>query len=261
MIRLSLTLLTILFAPLLAHAQFEGELQTKITTRDGSGVSKLYLSKLGARNEIDIRSPKLQQTSSRPYHLTTLHTFADPDLVYHVNDERKTYSVINLKKVREQTKRFDDETYTVKRIGSDTIAGYVCEKALLTTQNQTETEMCIAKNIAGMNAWVAMMEQAAQVKSGMFKALKDAGLEGFPVKMVMRHKGGESPILTTEVIRAEAKSLPSALFEVPSSYQKEDVVSSFATPEMTEKMQDFMHKMTPEQKKMYEQMRNRMLGR
>ena len=261
MVRFSLILLIMLYAPPFARAQFEGEIHTKITTRDGSGLSKTYLSKLGARNELDIQSPKLQRISSRPYRLTTIHRFADPDLVYHVNDERKIYSVINLKKVHAQTKRFDDETYTVKRIGSDTIAGYACEKVLLTAQNHTETEMCIAKNIADMDAWVAMMEQTTQVKSGMFKALKDAGLEGFPVRMVMRRKGEDSPILTTEVVQAEPKSLPASLFEVPNSYQKEDVISSFATPEMAEKMKDFMHKMSPEQKKMYEEMKNRMLGR
>ena len=261
MIRFSLIFFTLFLTPFLAYAQFEGEIHSKITTRDGNGVSKLSLSKLGARHEIDIRSPKLQQISSRPYHLTTIHKFADPDRVYYVNDERKIYSVINLKKVRDHTQRVDDEVYTVKRIGSDTIAGYTCERVLLTTQNQTETGTCIAKNIAGVDLWITLMEQTVQMKSGMFKALKDAGVEGFPVKMVMRRNGGESPFLTTEMIRAETKSLPAALFDVPPSYQKEDVISSFVTPEMTEKMQGFIRKITPERKKMYEELRNRLLSR
>jgi len=258
----SLILTAMLLIPHIAAAQFEGEISTKITTRhSGGGSGKLYLSKLGTRNEIDFNSPKLQGVSTGPYRIVTIQKFAEPDLVYHLNEERKTYSILDLKKIGNQTKGFNDETYTVKRLGVDTVAGYACEKALLSSQHGTETEMCIAKSIRGMEAWVTMMERTAQVKSGMFKALKDAGLEGLPVKMIMRRKGEDSPIMTMEVVQAEQKPLSVTLFEVPSSYQKEDIISSFATPEMAEKLNGFMNKMTPEQRKIYEGMKNRMMGR
>lgn len=261
MIRYLFILVGLLLAPGVAVAQFEGEIHTRITAKDGGGFAKVYLSKVGTRSEIDIHSPKRHQVSARPYHVTTLQRFSQPDLVYNVNDERQVYSVIDLKKMPSQTKRVEGDTYTITRLGSDTIAGYACEKARVTSQDQTETDLCVAKDIAGMDAWVAMMEQTMQVKSGMFKALKDAKLEGFPVKMVMRRKGKDSPIVTTEVVRVEAKSLAPSLFEVPSTYKKEDVISSFATPEMAEKMQSFVDKMTPAQRKLYEDMKNRMIGR
>ncbi len=39
-----------------AFAQFEGELSMKLTMRDGSGTGKAYVSKAGARSEIDIQT-------------------------------------------------------------------------------------------------------------------------------------------------------------------------------------------------------------
>jgi|SRR5581483_199028 len=261
MLRHALVLMVLLVIPGVATAQFEGEVHTKITTKDGGGFAKTYLSKVGTRSEIDIHSPKLRQVSAHPYHVTTLQKFSEPDLVYNVNDERKVYSVIDLKKINGKTTRFDDDTYTITRLGPDTIAGVVCEKARLISQNQTEIDLCVAKNIAGMEAWAVLMERAAQVKSGMFKALKEAKLEGFPVKMVIRRQKQDSPLVTTEVVRIEAKSLPASLFAVPSTYTKEDVLSSFATPQIAEGMQNFVNKMTPAQRKLYEDMKNRMRGR
>jgi Domain of unknown function (DUF4412) len=238
-------------------AQFEGEIHTKVITKEGRGFALMYLSKLGARNEIDIHSPKLQPVSAQPYRMTTLQKFSEPNLIYTINDGRKVYSVVDLKK----TKSFADDTYTVTRLGSDTIAGYTCEKVRLTSQNQTETDLCVAKNIVGMDIWIALMERTAQIKSGMFTALKRAEVEGLPIKMVVHRKGENSPIMTTEVVRVEEKSLAASLFEVPSTYKKEDAISLLATPEMAEKMQNFVDKMTPVQRKRYEDMKDRMLGK
>ena len=254
-------LMVLLLAPGVVMAQFEGEIHTKVIIKDGRGFAIMYLSKLGARNEIDIHSPKLQPVSAQPYRMTTLQKFSEPNLIYTVNDERKVYSVVDLKKTNGQTKSFADDTYTVTRLGSDTIAGYTCEKVRLTSQNQTETDLCVAKNIAGMDVWIAMMERTAQIKGGMFKAFKRAGVEGLPIKMVVHRKGENSPTMTTEVVRVEAKSLAASLFEVPSTYKKEDVISLLATPEMAEKMQNFVDKMTPVQRKRYEDMKDRMLGK
>ena len=79
-------------------------------------------------------------------------------------------------------------------------------------------------------------------------------VEGLPIKMVVHRKGENLPIMTTAVVRVEAKSLAASLFEVPSTYKKENVISLLATPEMAEKMQNFVDKTTPAQRKLYENM-------
>lgn len=248
----SLIVALLLLMPVSAVAQFEGVIEMKITTKDGGGTGKTYLSKTGSRSEMAIQSPKLQQISSGPFRMTTIQKFAEPDLVYHVNDERKTYSIINLKEAREQAGKLSEDTYTVKRIGSDTVAGYACEKARLTSQSGRETEMCVTKDISGLNAWMAMMERTAMVKSGMFKALKEAGLEGLPVRMILRSKEG-APVTTVEMVHVERQSLSPTLFEIPSDYKEEAAGMSFVTPEMQQKMKDVMEKIKPEQRKMIEQ--------
>ncbi|MGE0825363.1 MAG: DUF4412 domain-containing protein [Candidatus Binatia bacterium] len=256
--RLSFALALVLAFSLSAHAQFEGEIHTKITTPDGTGTGTLYLSKVGVRNEMDIKSPRLKEISSGTFAMITLHKIAEPDVVYHVNPTRKTYSVINLKKIRTRTKGLDKEDYTIKRLGSDTVAGYACEHVLITSRRNEETEMCIAQGIAGASEWLATMEQSSPVKDRMMTALKEAGITGFPVKVVTREKGQQSPEMTMEVVQVNEKALPASLFTVPGDYKQENVISSFMTPEMEKKMQDAMKKLTPDQRKMYEQMMEQM---
>lgn len=239
--------------PVSAFAQFEGIVEMKMAAKDGSGTGKTYVSKVGSRSEIALQSPKLQQLTSGPFRMVTIQKFSEPDLVYHLNDERKTYSIINLKDAREQAGKLSEETYTVKRIGADTVAGYTCEKALLTSGDGRETEVCVTKDISGMSAWMAMMERTAMAKGGMLKALKEAQLEGLPVRMITRGKEG-APVVTVEVVRAERQSLSPALFEVPSDYKKEAAGMSFVTPEMQQKMKEAMEKIKPEHRKMLEQL-------
>jgi len=246
-------LLLLVLMPASALAQFEGIIEMKMTTKDGSGTGKTYVAKVGSRSEIAFQSPKLQPLTSGPFRMITIQKFNEPDLVYHLNDERKTYSIINLKQAHEQAGKLSEETYTVKRIGSDTIVGYTCEKALLTSQGGRETEICVSKDISGMSAWLAMMERAAMAKGGRFKALKEAELEGLPVRMITHGKEG-TPVVTIEVVRAERQSLSPALFEVPSDYKKEAAGMSFLTSEMQQKVREAMEKIRPEQRKMLEQL-------
>ena len=67
-----------------ALAQFEGELTMKITTPGGSGTGRAFVSKAGARSELDI------QTAQMPFKMTTLVKTANPDVMYMINDAQKT---------------------------------------------------------------------------------------------------------------------------------------------------------------------------
>ena len=259
--RYVLTLMVWLCASSVASAQFEGEIYSRITTKDGNGFAKVWVSKMGTRSEIDIHSPTLQRLSARPYRLVTLQKISEPDLVYHLNDERKVYAVINLKKVQDFTNRVDDDTYTLQRLGKARIADYECEKVRLTSQNHTETDLCIAQHLTGMTAWVTMLERTANVKSGMLRTLQESGLDGFPIQMVVRRQGKESPLITTEVVRVDPKTLASSLFTVPDTYKRESAISSLATSEMVDQMKSLMQKMPPEQQRLFQDMKNKMMGK
>ena len=88
-----------------------------------------------------------------------------------------------------------------------------------------------------------LMRRGAQDEGSMMKALKDARAEGFFVKMVTREKGKTEPLTTMELTKAEKKSLPASMFEVPTGYAKQEGMMGAA-----------MENLTPEQKKQMEEM-------
>ena len=63
-------------------------------------------------------------------------------------------------------------------------------------------------------------------------ALKEQGIEGFPVRWSMRAEGlPASRPRRMELTRVEKKSLPASLFEVPAGYKQTDFAVGGLTPE------------------------------
>ncbi|HTS01959.1 MAG TPA: DUF4412 domain-containing protein [Thermoanaerobaculia bacterium] len=243
-----------------ALAQFEGELTMKITTPGGSGTGRAFVSKAGARSELDI------QTAQMPFKMTTLVKTANPDVMYMINDAQKTYAEMDLKRMREQAAKMRGgraaDTWVVKKLGRETVNGYSCEHVLVTRSNdaKTEQEWWTSKDVAGLtyDSMRGLFRQRNQADEGLMKALRDAGADGFVVRMVTREKGKPAPIATMELTKAERKSLPASLFEIPSGYTKQEgmlgTAGVMASPEAQEQMRKAMENMTPEQRKQIEDM-------
>ena len=243
-----------------AFAQFEGEITMKMTMREGSGTGKNYISKAGVRSELDI------QTARMPMKMTTLVKASTPGLVYLINDVQKSYTEIDTKKTREQlekTRGKSQDSWTVKKLGRETVNGYACEHVLITRGDDAKSEMewWTSKDIAGLSyeAMRGLMRRGAD-EEGIMKALRDAGAEGFAVKMVTREKGSPNPVMTMELTKIEKKSVPAALFEIPTGYRKAEGMMGamgVASPEAQEQMRKAMENMTPEQRKQMEEMMQR----
>jgi hypothetical protein len=254
---LRLSALALLLASAPALAQFEGVVDMKMTMREGSGTGKAFISKAASRSEIDIRAPKMEG-AGRPagFKMVMIQKLAQPNVVYSINDEQKTYAVIDTKKMREGLPKDKEPKYAVKRIGSDSVSGYGCEKVLITNDKAPtqETEACIAKDILGSSAWYQAMSRNQDGSASMFKAMKDAGVEGFPVRMVMREKGKSEPNATMEIVKVEKRALPASLFEIPPGYSETSMMGTMMTPESAKQMEEMMKKLTPEQRKQIEEM-------
>lgn len=248
-----------------AFAQFEGELTMKLTMREGSGTGKAYVSKAGARSELDIHSAQM------PFKMTTLVKTANPDIMYMINDQQKTYAEMDLKKMREQAARMKGgkETWVVKNLGKETVNGYSCVHILLTRaeDSKSEQEWWTSKDVAGLSyeSMRGLMRRGNQGDEGIMKALRDAGADGFVVKMVTREKGNPTPISTMDLTKAEKKSVSASLFEIPAGYTKQEgmmgAASVMAPPEAQEQMRKAMENMTPEQRKQMEEMIKRQQGK
>jgi hypothetical protein len=124
-------------------------------------------------------------------------------------------------------------------------------------------EVWTTKDLLGLSyeTMRGLMRRGAGDDDGsMMKALRDAGAEGFFVKMVTREKGKTEPLTTMELTKAEKRSLPGSLFEIPPGYTKQEGMLGAAgvmSPEAAEQMKKAMENLTPEQRKQMEEMMKR----
>ena len=257
--RILLTILaTASLAAAPAFAQFEGEIDMKIAGQGGmTGTGKVFVSKVGSRTEMAM------ETARMPMHMTTLMKFSTPDVMYLINDKARTYSEVDTKKAREQAAKMagskDTEAYSVKALGSERVLGYSTKHVLLSRpSDKSEMEVWTTKDLLGLSyeTMKGLMRRGAQDEGSMMKALKDAGAEGFFVKMVTREKGKTEPLTTMEITKAEKRSLPASMFEVPAGYTKQEGMMGAAgviSPEVAEQMKKAMENLTPEQRKQMEE--------
>jgi len=240
-----------------AFAQFEGQIDMKIGGQGMTGTGRLFVSKAGSRSEMDMQTPNM------PVHMVTLLKFSNPDVLYLINDKARTYSEMDTKKAREQGAKMvgvkEKEAYSVKVLGSERVLGYGTKHVLLSRPgDKSEMEAWTTKDLLGLTyeSMKGLMRRPAQDEGSMMKALKDAGAEGFFVKMVTREKGKTEPLTTMELTKAEKKSLPASLFEVPAGYTKQEGAMGAAgavSPEAAEQMKKAMENLTPEQRKQMEE--------
>ena len=80
--------------------------------------------------------------------MTMFSKLSEPDKLFMLNDAAKTYSIWDLSKSREEMKDSPKETYTVKKLGKDTVAGLSCQNALLTSSKGEEIEACVSREFA-----------------------------------------------------------------------------------------------------------------
>ena len=240
-----------------ALAQFEGEIDMKITGQGMTGTGKVFVSKAGSRTEMDM------QTANMPMHMVSLMKFSVPDVMYLVNDKAKTYSEMDLKKARESAVKMtgEKEPYSAKLLGSERVLGYSTKHVLLSRPgDRSEMEVWTTKDIMGLNYESMrglMRRRPGDDDTSMIKALRDTGADGFFVKMVTREKGKAESLMTMELTKAEKRSVPASMFDIPPGYTKQEGMMGAAgvvSPEAAEQMRKAMENLTPEQRKQIEEM-------
>jgi len=251
-------------ASAIASAQFEGIASFKMTTGSGPDMSargdgKIFLSPAGYRVEwaMDLSSMKKDHEGAKAAPATMAMTMlarkAEPAKVYMLNDEKKTYSVVDAGKAVEDRGKTPKDPFTVKKLGTATVAGYSCQNVLLTSSKDTEIEVCVAKELAASSEWLASLNRRNPEGASWLGALKEQGIEGFPVRWVIRKKGSTQPLTTMEITRIDKKPLPASLFDVPAGYTETKFAMRGLTPEQEKAMSQMRQNMTPEQRKAYEE--------
>lgn len=262
----------VLFAAAVVPAKgaepFEGVADFKMTMHGASApaqsTGKLWVGRAGYRSEWEIDLSARPRADGGPggapqkMKMTMFGKREDPDHLYMVNDEKKTYSVTDLKKVREDAKDLPKETYTVQRQGTDTVAGIACQKATVTSSKGNAFDVCVSPEWGGSGDWITALTRSRSAGSWI-SALHSNGVDGLPVRFAMRRKDAREPGMVWELTHLERKPLPASLFEVPADYKKADYAVGGLTPEQEKsmgearaKMKEALENMTPEQRKAYE---------
>jgi len=249
-----------------ASAPFEGVADFKITTggpqgKSTPGAGKIFIAPGGYRMEFEMsgRSKDGKEPAregAAPIAMVMLGKASDPGKLYLVNDQRKTYVVLDGKKAAAQAPR---DTFTVQKLGRDTVAGLSCQIAVLTSSRGSEIEICMASEPVIASDWLHGLNRSQADPDSWFAALGAEGIQGFPVRWAIRKKGSTEILASMEITRLEKKSLPASLFDVPAGYTRSGAPAGALTPEQEKamadaraQMGDALEKMTPEQRKAYE---------
>jgi hypothetical protein len=237
-----------------AFAQTEGVADYKISGQSMKGTGRMYFSKAGYRADwtMDVSGDAARRGGHGPKEMKTtmMGKLSEPDLMYTINDETKSYSVWNTKEMRDNAERPKDK-FTVERLGPDTVAGFACQNVRLKSSNGTQLDVCVTKELSAPAGWLAAMNRNAG-GGGFMGALRDSGVDGFPIRWVT--KGERGGAITVEMTKFEKQSVPASRFEVPAGYEKRDALSVGMSAEQKKQMDDALKDMTPEQRKQYEEM-------
>lgn len=261
-----------------ALAEFEGVIDMKMEGGGAaamSGTGKTYVTKRAWRSEMEMSSPEMKKDpeavkamgGQASFRLIMLGKLSEPGISYMINEKTKTFARIDAAEMTKDLPKDTEKKWSVKRLGKDHVAGLACENVrAVETGKKTEYEICVTSEIAS-GEWMRALQGQQRGAGGLWmKALKDAGVEGYPVRMVIKESETGPVTMKMEATKVERKSLPASLFEVPPGYKETSMMSAMAqNPEQAKQMEDAqkrmkeaMDKMTPEQRKQMEEMMKKM---
>jgi len=241
-----------------AAAQNGASMEFKYTSSSGAnGTMLLKHSEYGSKSEVNMKSAKSPAAGMK---MSSLIKKDAPDVIYMINETGKTYS--EMKRSAAGGNQEDKHTYTVKKIGSETVNGYKCIHSTVTNEKNEVTEMWTSKDIIDYNKYSEAMYNSDNKlgSSKQEKAIKAAGCEGFPVKMIKKSKNNDGDV-TMELVKFEKKSYSKSDFDIPAGYTKSagGPIGAGAVPGM--KSQDEIMKMTPEERAKYIEELKKMYGK
>lgn len=209
-------------------------------------------SDFGTKSEIKMVSQKQGGGMT----MTTLLKKDHPELIYMLNDAAKTYT--EMKKAEAVGSTEDKGTYTVKKIGNEMINGYKCIHALV-TEGKNTTEVWNTKDIPEFLKYSEAIKSDKNLASSKRdQALKDAGCDGFPVKMIRKGNQNDGDV-TMELLSCEKKSYSKSDFDIPAGYTKSSGPAMPAGMPQIKTQQEIMN-MTPAEREKYAEEMKKLYG-
>jgi hypothetical protein len=263
---LALAAAALLCVPAGALAQFEGVLDyTMKGDAEGRPIKadwRMYVANAGWRSEMQIDTSQFgakdQAAGMMPgiMKITMLGKLSDKGVSYMVNDEKKVYSKIT----PDETPDDASEKWTAQKAGTDNIAGFSCQKVLMTDSDGDKIDTCFTTAIMASREWMGALQRQSKGNEWM-KALRQSGVDGFPIRMAFSEKKGTKPSMVMELTKATRQSVPASMFSVPAGYKEVGLMGVMMSPEQDQMMSEQMKamqkeldKLPPEQRKQIEEM-------
>jgi hypothetical protein len=192
------------------------EMTNSITTDKGktsSYTSKQWFTADGrARGEMNLAgmfaAAAGYQINAKPVVVITHANM--PNYSVTLDNENKTYS---LNVIDQALLDKDGEGYTAYVIGNETVNGYSCKHAVV-KGNKMVMDMWMSTDVPGYDVYKQAATAAGAGAAGSYmSALKSAGVEGFPVKMIE-----EKSSLSITLTKATYIGVSNSFFEIPSDY-------------------------------------------
>jgi len=217
--KILLTLLLLLIASIgdtgaSAASKFTGTMDMALTMPSGVATITYLFGESSQRMDMVMQMNKIPD----PLKTTVITKAAQPDIAYIIDHRAKSYTIVNLGTAAENALLLDfDSNYTLARAGKETIKGYNCEHIILSSTTE-KVELWVTRDLGNFSTFRILQTQNPHLSNTkLAKTLSNAGVEGFPVKLVQHNDNGPYVMKLTGI--SEKKILPS-LFSVPAGYQK-----------------------------------------
>jgi hypothetical protein len=225
-----------------ALGPFEGILYMTTTIPEaGTNETKIFISKKGVRAESKANIKNMPANLQ----MAVISPSDTPNLVYMLNDAEKSYMVIDVNEMQEDLAGYEEldpyKDAKIENLGKETINGFNCDHIRI-TRGDDVTEMWVTRDVLDYFTYARMQSAREKNMPKLAKRLKDAGLDGFPVKTWLKKSN-----VTTELTKVERTGLDNSLFEVPSGYTKTELPvigkEESISPKELEKMKEMAKKM------------------
>lgn len=202
-----------------APAPFTGSIDIKITApQDSGGVARFHMSEAGVATEVDMAAQMGAGPAAQAQRLQTRTlTKKNGTSFWIIDDKTKSYREIALEAVRDSQRRPASETWTVKKVGDETVAGFPAQHVVATSSKGQKLELWTTTAIGNDAAFEEAWTDQAKLSPSLMGALERNGLKGIPAKVLAATPQGPMGI---EIVAVKKGAPAKKLFEVPTDYTR-----------------------------------------
>ena len=204
--------LLIVISLFLATPSFAGSgyyVEFKISGQQGmAGVMKSWSQSGNSRSQFQMNVPGM------PEGISTASLFLEnnPTKYFTINEKEKTY-VEHDRQKNEEFKDDDAAEYEVVVVGKETVNGYAATHVKIRKKgSKTDMHWWVSKDLKYYSELKSMKGKYLNSK-GMYAALAEKGVDGFPVRMRMEGKGEEAN-MQMDLVKAETMDIPASKFSL-----------------------------------------------